>query len=351
MEADVSKYTDELNRLNKAKEIEDALAQPVNKPLLNDPAKQAEDAAPVKKGRASDSYKKATMRALRSNFGEIENVLREGSDADGGYLVPQEWDSRLIEALSEVSIMRNLATVITTNGQHKIPVASTQPVAAWVEEGETITFSDAKFGQVMLDAYKAVVAVKVTEELVYDNAYDLEGYLLRAFATALSNKEEEAFMVGTAAAHTPTGIFDATAGGTAYKTLTAALKADDIIDLIYALKRPYRPQAAFIMNDKTVSAVRKLKDGNGAFMWQPALVAGEPDRLGGYAINTSAYAPDTGIAFGDFKYYNIGDRGPRSFAKLNERYAEDGMIGYLMKERVDGILTLRETVQILTLNG
>lgn len=347
MEADVSKYTDELNRLNKAKEIEDALAQPVNKPILETPAKTADKA--VKIGRASDEYMDAAVKALRTNFRNVDNVLREGSDADGGYLVPQEWDSRLIEALNSVSIMRNLATIITTNGTHKIPVAGTQPAAAWTDEGQAITFGDAKFGQVQLDAYKLVVAVKVTEELVYDNAYDLVGYLQRAFASAISNKEEEAFMVGTAAGSMPTGIFDATAGGNPYKTLTASLKADDIIDLIYGLKREYRPKASFIMNDKTIAAVRKLKDGNGAFMWQPSYLAGEPDRLCGYAIHSSAYAPETGIAFGDYKYYNIGDRGARSFAELRELYAGNGMIGYVMKERVDGVLTLAEAVQILTL--
>lgn len=345
MEADVEKYTNELARLNKAKEIEDALAQPTSEPILSKPTALGEE----KKGRASDAYKQAFVKALRSNFRNVDNVLSEGSDVDGGYLVPEEWDSRLIEGLNSVSIMRNLATVITTNGTHKIPVAGTQPAAAWVDEGQAITFGDAKFGQVQLDAYKLVVAVKVTEELVYDNAYDLVGYLQRAFASAISNKEEEAFMTGAAASSTPTGIFDATKGGNPYKTLTAALKADDIIDLVYALKREYRPKASFILNDKTVAAVRKLKDGTGNFMWQPSYIAGEPDRLCGYALHTSAYAPETGIAFGDYKYYNIGDRGTRSFAELKELYAGNGMIGYVAKERVDGILTLAEAVQILTL--
>lgn len=356
MEADVSKYTDELNRLNKAKdrlnkakEIEDSLSQPTSDPILSTP--EPKNDAPKKKGRARDEYAQAAIKALRTNFRHVEDVLREGSDADGGYLVPEEWDSRLIEALNGVSIMRNLATVITTNGSHKIPVSGTMPAAAWTDEGEAITFSDATFGQVQLDAYKLVVAVKATEELVYDNAYDLVGYLQRAFASAISNKEEEAFMVGTAAGSMPTGIFDPTAGGTPAKTLTAALKSDDILDLIYALKREYRPKASFIMNDKVIAAVRKLKDGNGAFMWQPSYTAGEPDKLAGYSLHSSAYAPETGIAFGDYKYYNIGDRGPRSFAELRELYAGNGMIGYIAKERVDGILTLREAIQILTLNS
>jgi HK97 family phage major capsid protein len=347
MEADVSKYTDELNRLNKAKEIEDMLSQPASSPILSNPQPIAEP----KRGRASDEYKRAFERALRSNFRNVDTIMQEGVDADGGYLVPEEWDRRLIEALNGVSIMRNLATVITTNGTHKIPIAGTQPAAAWTDEGEAITFDKATFSQAQLDAYKLVVAVKVTEELLYDNAYDLVGYLQRAFASALSNKEEEAFMAGTAAASTPTGIFDATKGGTAYKTLAAAMKADDIVDLAYALDREYRPQASFIMNDKIIAQVRKLKDGSGNFLWQPTYVVDEPDKLLGYNLNTSTYAPETAIAFGDYKYYNIGDRGTRSFAELKELYAGNGMIGYVAKERVDGILTLREAVQILTLNS
>lgn len=91
----------------------------------------------------------------------------------------------------------------------------------------------------------------------------------------------------------------------------------------------------------------RLKDGNGAFMWQSALTAGEPATLCGYKVYTSAYAPKDKIAFGDFSYYKIGDRGTRSIKRLGERFADEGMVGFIMQERVDGILILREAVQIL----
>lgn len=350
MEQDISKYTADIERLNRAKEIEDKMSQPLNTPLLNDPAK-ASAAKEEKKGRASDLYRAGFMNVLRSNFRNVSEYMSEGVSEDGGYLVPEEWDARLIEALNEENIMRRLATVITTNGTHKINVAGSKPAAAWYDEGEALEWGVAKFGQVHLDAYKLAVAVKVSEELVYDNAYNLEGYLQRAFASALSDAEEEKFMTGAAAENTPTGIFDATAGGETYKTLTANMKADDIIDLIYGLKRAYRPKAQFIMNDKVVAAVRKLKDGNGAFMWQPSYQAGEPDKLCGYNINTSTFAPETAIAFGDYSYYNIGDRGIRYVSELKELFAGNGLIGYVAKERVDGILTLPEAVQILRLQS
>lgn len=347
MEQDISKYTADIERLNRAKEIEDQLSKPVNTPLLNDPKKL--DDKPVKKGRASDEYRQGFVATLRSNFRKISDVLTEGVAEDGGYLVPEEWDSRLIDAIGEESIMRKLATVITTNGTHKINVAGSKPAAAWYDEGEALTWGNAKFGQVQLDAFKLAVAVKVSEELVYDNAYNLEGYLQQAFASAIADAEEEKFMTGVYAENTPTGIFDTTAGGITEKTLTAAMKADDIMDLVYALERKFRPKAQFIMNDKIVAAVRKLKDGNGAYMWQPSYQAGEPDKLLGYALNTSTQAPETAIAFGDYSYYNIGDRGIRYVSELKELFAGNGLIGYVAKERVDGILTLRDAVQILRL--
>ena len=204
--------------------------------------------------------------------------------------------------------------------------------------------------QILLDAHKLHVAIKVTEELLYDNAFNLEGYILDQFGKALGNAEEDAFLNGDGTGK-PLGLFAATGGGTVAGTLTAAIKSDDMLDLVYALKRPYRKKASFIMNDKTLSSLRKLKDNNGAYIWQPSYQAGEPDRVLGYAVHTSAYAPEDAIAFGDYKYYNIGDRGTRSFSELRELFAGDGMIGYVAKERVDGKLILPEAVQILKLKA
>ena len=132
-------------------------------------------------------------------------------------------------------------------------------------------------------------------------------------------------------------------------TLSAALKADDVLGLIYELKRPYRKNASFIMNDKTVAQIRTFKDNNGAYLWQPSYKEGEPDRVLGYAVHTSEFVPENAIAFGDYSYYNIGDRGTRSFKQLTELFAGNGMIGYVVKERVDGKLILPEAVQILKL--
>lgn len=346
MEQDINDLCKEIARLERQEQMEAELNKPVNTPITGRPSagKMPEE----KTGRASDAYRAAMLDGLRSGFKRVSNVLQEGVDADGGYLVPEEYDRRLIDVLDEENIMRSLATKITTSGEHKINIAATKPAASWIEEGGALTFGDATFDQILLDAHKLHVAIKVTEELLYDNAFGLENYIITQFGKALANAEEDAFLNGDGSGK-PTGIFDATGGGKIAATLTAAVKADDIIDLIYALKRPYRKKASFIINDKNLPTLRKLKDNNGAYMWQPSLQAGEPDRFLGYALHTSAYAPEDAISFGDYSYYNIGDRGTRSFKQLNELFAGNGMIGYVAKERVDGKLVLPEAVQILKL--
>lgn len=348
MEKKIKNYSTEIERMEQMEALENELSKPVNVPIVTKPA--ADKAKEEKNGRASDEYRKAMLTAMRSNFRQISNILQEGVDSDGGYLVPEEYDKRLIDVLEEENIMRGLATKITTAGQHKINIAATKPAAAWIEEGGALTFGDATFDQIYLDAYKLHVAIKVTEELLYDSAFNLENYIITQFGKALANAEEDAFLNGDGTGK-PTGIFASAGGGQAAGTLTAAIKSDDLLDLVYGLKRPYRKKASFIMNDATLASLRKLKDNNGAYIWQPSYKEGEPDRVLGYAVHTSAFAPKDAIAFGDYSYYNIGDRGSRSFAELRELFAGNGMIGYVAKERVDGKLILPEAVKILKLKA
>lgn len=345
MESKIQQFTDEIDRTTRMDAMERELLKPVNTPLTAKPMGDMKES----EVKPSSVYKEAMLKALRSNFRQIDNVLQEKVDADGGYLVPEEYDNRLIQTLNGENIMRSLANIITTSGDHKINIAATNPAAAWIEEGGQLTFGEATFKQVLLDAHKLHVAIKVTEELLYDSAFNLEDYILEQFGKALANAEEDAFLNGDGTGK-PTGIFHETNGGT-HLTEVTAFKSDDIINLIHALKRPYRKNAAFIMNDKLIATVRKLKDGNGAYMWQPSYQVGEPDTLLGYPVYTSAFSPEGKIAFGDFSYYNIGDRGTRSFKQLTELFAGNGMIGFVAKERVDGKLILPEAVQILPVKG
>lgn len=357
MEQKVKDYSAEIERMESMLAMDAQLSRPTTAPITEKPMNSGNIDGKPKSGRASDAYKTDMLKALRTNFRTVSNVLSEGIDADGGYLVPEEYDSRLIDGLTEENIFRKLGTTITTSGERKINIAGTKPAAAWIDEGETLTFGDATFSQINLDAHKLHVAVKVTEELLYDNAFNLENYIITQFSKALANAEEDAFFNGDGVGK-PLGIFAENGGGEVGVTAASAtaITADEIINLVYSLKRPYRKNAKFLMNDQTIAALRKLKDNNQAYLWQPSAQAGEPDRLFGYEVLTSPYIPTIAggapvIAFGDFSYYNIGDRGTRSFAELKELFAGNGMVGFVAKERVDGKLVLPEAVKILKMKA
>ena len=352
MEKELAALTNEIKRMERREAIDAELAKPVSTPITGKPMKGTGEDKP-KTGRASDAYKVAVMDAIRSNFRKISNDLSVGVDSHGGYLVPEEYDSRLIDVLNEECIMRKLGTPITTSGEHKINIAATKPAAAWIEEGGQLSFGDATFDQIILDAHKLHVAIRVTEELLYDNAFKLENYIITQFGKALANAEEDAFLNGTGVGQ-PLGLLSADGGAEIGVTTAAAddITYDELVDLVYSLKRPYRKSAAFLTNDQTIGYLRKLKDQNGHPLWHDSVEDGEPGRILGYKVYTSPYFPVMtagmpAIAFGDFTYYNIGDRGIRSFAELKELFAGNGMVGFLAKERVDGKLVLPEAVKLL----
>lgn len=346
MEADLGNLGNEIKRMERLEQVENQLSVPTSMALTSQPSTQNVE----KTGRASNEYKEAMLTAFRTDFNKIENALRVGVDTEGGYLVPEEMDHRLIEELEGNNIMRSLSTVIKTQGERKINLVTSKPVAAWLDEGETLEFSKVEFGQKLLDAHKMGVAIQITEELLYDSAFDLESYINKSFGQALADKEEEAFLIGDGEGKKPTGIFQGTDGGEINICTGGNLTGDELIKLVYKLKRQYRRKAAFIINDSVIASIRLMKDNDGQYLWQPALVGGEPDKLLGYPVYTSQFAPTTAIAFGDFSYYNIGDRGTRSFQQLSEKFAMEGMIGYVVKERIDGLLVLKEAVQILVFN-
>jgi HK97 family phage major capsid protein len=356
MEADVIALGKEIDRLEKQAILDAELNAPTSNPLTGKPKLPNME---EKTGRASDEYKKAFWNAMRTRAGEgldvtIRNALQVGTDTEGGYLVPDEFERTLIEALEEENIFRKLANVITTStGDRKIPVVASKGTASWVDEEGAIPDSDDSFGQVSIGAYKLGTLIKVSEELLNDSVFNLESYISKEFARRIGNKEEEAFFSGDGTGK-PTGILAAT-GGAQLGVTTAgatAITLDEILDLFYSLKAPYRNKSVFVMNDATVKAIRKLKDGQGQYLWQPSLQAGTPDTILNRPIYTSAYVPAIAsaaktIVFGDLSYYWVADRQGRVFKRLNELYAVTGQVGFVATQRVDGKLILPEAVKVL----
>ncbi|MCX7780615.1 MAG: phage major capsid protein [Negativicutes bacterium] len=353
MEADVVALGKEIERLEKQEAIDRELSKPLNTPLTTKPAVPGADA---KTGRASDEYKKAFWNVMRSKnpHYDVVNALQIGSDSEGGYLVPDEFERTLVQALEEENIFRKLAKIIqTSSGDRKIPVVTTHGSASWLDEEELYPESDEVFGQTSIGAYKLGTFIKVSDELLNDSVFDLQSYISTEFARRIGSKEEEAFFVGDGSGK-PTGIFAAVGGAQLGVTAASAtaITVDEVLDLFYSLKSPYRKKAVFVMNDSTVKAIRKLKDGQGQYLWQPSLTAGTPDTILNRPVYTSSYVPaiEAGaktIAFGDFSYYWIADRQGRSFKRLNELFATTGQVGFMATQRVDGKLILPEAVKVL----
>ena len=356
MEADIQDYTAQIERMERQGKIDAQMSAWNGSPLIGAPGAGAKRPE-AKTGIASENYAEDYNLYLRGKA-LVHNVMSEGVDANGGFLVPTEFEKQIVTALDENNVIRSVANVIKTAAERKIPVAASHVAAQWTAENGAYTESNPTFAQKAIDAYKETALAKVSIELLQDSMFSVEAYLANEFGRAFGILEEEAFCVGTGTGQ-PTGIFnayddDAPVGGeiNVITGTPGAVKGDDLISLVYALKAPYRKNAKFLMKDSSVAEIRKLKDGNGVYMWQPSLQAGQPDKLLGYDLLTSAYAPEIAanalpVAFGDFHSYWISDRSGITIQRLNELYSANGQVGFIATKRCDGKTILHEGIQLL----
>ena len=355
MEREVVNLGSEITRLERAEALDREMAAPTSAALKG----RIELPGAAKQGRATDEYRSAFWQQMRNHTSfEVRNALQLGTDSEGGFLAPEEFERTLVEALQEENVFRALANVIqTSSGDRKIPIVASKGMSSWVDEEGLIPDSDDAFGQVSIAAYKLATTIKVSDELLNDSVFNLEAYIAKEFGRRIGAGEEQAFITGDGTGK-PTGIMHATLGaqlGTTTASATA-ITMDELIDLFYSLKAPYRKNASFMMNDATVTAIRKLKNGQGEYLWQPSVQVGQPDTILNRPVITSAYVPTIAagakvIAFGDFKYYWIGDRQGRSFKRLNELYAATGQVGFIASQRVDGKLVLPEAIKVLQMKA
>lgn len=352
MEKDVVDLGKEIDRLNKQAAIDNELNQPTTNAIVGAPTLGKESGA-------KDQYDQLFWNMMRGNVSaNVMNALKEGSDSDGGYLVPDEFENQLIQKLHQENVLRSISHVIqTSSGDHKIPVVASEGTASWLDEEAAYTESNSSFGQVTLGAHKLGTLIKVSDELLNDSAFDLTNYISTEFARRLGDSEEEAFLTGNGTGR-PTGILNDSNGAKDGVTAAAAdaITFDELIDLFYSLKEPYRKNAVFLMNDSTVKAVRKLKDQNGQYIWQPSVQLGTPDMILNRPVFTSQYMPTLSAGnkialFGDFSYYWIADRQGRTFKRLNELYAVNGQVGFLGSQRVDAKTILPEALTTLKMGA
>ena len=353
MEQEVVDLGHAVEREERAEALEREMNAPANTVYTSKPEQPIKpDNRP---GRASTVYNEAFWKQMRDRSSyEVRNALQIGELSEGGYTIPDEFERTLVEALQEENIMRGIVRVITTStGDRKIPLVTTKGTANWVEEEAAIPESDDAFGQITLSAHKVATMIRVSEEFLHDAVFDLAAYITNEFARRVGAAEEEAILTGDGS-HKPTGLLHATNGAELGVTAAgaAAITADELLDLQHSLKAGYRRKAMFIMNDATIKLLRKLKDGNGQFMWQPGLLHGQPDTLLNQRVLTSNYMPlptaaNKAILYGDYSYYWLADREGRSMQRLNELYAKNDQVGFKVTQRVDGRLILPEAVKCL----
>lgn len=269
----------------------------------------------------------------------------------GGYLIPQEWERQILEREREQFVMRQLADVQVSSLDRNIPVADDYGESDWIDEGTAYTESDAEFSSKFMESWKVGRICRVSEELLEDNTYNLESWLINAFAYSNGLAMEAAYISGDGTKKPRGFLLDAQAveaGG-------ASLAYDDFLELFAALKTGYFTRAVWLMNVKTLAAAMKLKDESGAYLYKPFDPKAPTDPIGqilGKPIVLSALMPDIDegsnpVALGDFKRYRIQDRSGFTIQRLNELYAATGFVGFKGKQRTDGKLLIDEAIQVL----
>lgn len=301
-----------------------------------------------------EEYRNAFFQYVRRGRGELtaeqRATLNTATDAEGGYLVPTSFANTIIEKLRDSNYLWQVATIEQTSSEKKIPTSVSKPQFGWIDELGQYPVTDASFGQLTVDAYKVGGILKISEELLYDNTYNLEGRLSRDFTNAARDASEAAFVAGDGNKKPRGLILDAEVGVTS--ATTDAVTFDEIIKLVHSLRPPYRRNARFLLNDQTAMAIRLLKNNDGQYIWRASVEAGMPDRLLGYPVAYSENMPNMEanakpIAFGDLSYYTIYIRRGIVMQRLNEKYADTGEVGFKTHMRVDGLLTLPEAVKTL----
>jgi HK97 family phage major capsid protein len=318
----------------------------------------------TKKDEPNTEYRAAFESYLRNGIENMTQAEREalrrgktesrdmsvGTSAAGGYTVPQEFLARLAEVREEQSGIRQAGAFVLSTGDGRdldMPLVTAHGAAAAETEASSVNFTDDTFATVQFKAYKVARGTKVSVELLQDSAFDIASYVARSLGLAIGLWEGAKFETGAGTTE-PTGIVTAAQEGATLELSDWAtndvLIADRVIDLIHSVPAPYRRGAAFLMNDAIVAILRKVKDANNHYIWEPSLQVGVPDRLFGYPIfSAPSMAAETTagnsiMVYGDMSQFFIREAGGVVLARLNERFMDNLQVGFVAYARVDSNL-------------
>lgn len=309
---------------------------------------------PEKRAKAQRAAFATFLRRGASGLAPEQRALVE--DATGEIIVPEVLETEIVRELPALSVMRGLVDVRPINRNRVRRRSMDELTVGWGKletkaAGElalresSLTPDPGQFTYVE-DLYGLT---KVGEDEFDDTDVNLEAYIRSSFAQGLAEAEDTGFTIGTGhGAEQPVGLFSGNAAtgivekASAQANLAAGIHPDDFKALIYALDARYRKGGAFLMASATELAVSTKKDSNGNYMWEPNVQEGRPNTFLGYAIHNQEDVAALGAnalyaAFGDFKRtYRIYDRQGMTVQRLNELYAEDGMVGFKVRRRTTG---------------
>jgi HK97 family phage major capsid protein len=326
-----------------------------------DPEERSGDAAPASGEESEAETRAAILAYMRTGDREQLRDLTSGTSGiggdTGGYLIPQEWENKILEKERESFVMRQLANVQMSGLDRQIPVVDDYGESEWIAEGTVYPTSDPSFSAKLMEAWKVGRICKVSEELLQDNAYNLEQWLIDTFGYTNGLAMETAFINGDGSSKPRGLLLDAQTVAAAAPYTAPAVAYDDLLAMFAALKTGYFSRATWLMNVNSLTAIMKLKDTSGRYLYQPFFPKTPTDPIAqilGKPVVLSANMPDIAagakpIALGDFKAYRIHDRAGFSIQRLNERYADTGFIGFKGYQRTDGKLLIPEAVKVLAI--
>jgi len=283
----------------------------------------------------------------------LPTAVERRSLLDSTTPLPTSFVGQLYRYLVDTSSIRqaNPTVYSTSSGEPLVvPRSTAEGNATWTAEGAPLQAGDPTLGSVTLNAYKVAKLLQVSSELLADTGFDIVGYMAEHAGRNLGIAVDTAYVAGTGTTQ-PTGFLStasvaltaavSTGSTTGLPTTGAVVGADVLIELYHAILPQYRARASFVMNDSTVKVVRKLKDTTGQYIWQPALVAGQPDTILGRPVFADPHMPAIGvstkpIAFGDFAGYFIRDVTPVRFERSDDFAFGNDLISFRAVYRTDG---------------
>lgn len=328
---------------------------------------------------ALDGVKGAEEDPARTAF--VDKYLRRGQEAglelkslsgatgaSGGYAVPREIDALIDGTLKAISPIRAVANVVKTGtaGYRKL-VASGGTPSGWASEtGARAETGTPTFNEIAPPWGELFANPAASQAMLDDAQFDVEGWLADEIAQEFAKAEGAAFVNGigtnqpkgflTYATSTagdaarPFGTLQYVASGSA-GAFPSSNPQDKLIDLVQALKAPYRQGAAFVMNSATLARIRKFKTADGAFLWQPAMSESNPATLLGYPVIEAEDMPDIAadslsIAFGNFmRGYVIAERNETSI--LRDPYSNKPFVHFYAVKRIGGAVTNSEAIKLM----